>query len=82
MKVGIMLLVALLPAVVQAQKKDEKDAVHVKQDVAAHRAIAAAHEAAAKCLESGKPEKECHAQLARDCKNHAIGKYCGMRHRH
>lgn len=74
-------LACLLPAMTlaQAQKKDEG---HVKQDVATHRTIAAAHEAAAKCLESGKPEKECHTQLAKDCKNLAIGKYCGMRHRH
>lgn len=68
-----------LAALAQAAKKDE---AHVKQDVSVHRIMAAAHEAAAKCLESGKPEKECHAQLAKDCKNHAVGKYCGMRHRH
>ena len=71
-----------LPFAALAQKKDEKDPAHVKQDVAVHRTIAAAHEAAAKCLESGKAEKECHAQLAKDCKGHGIGKYCGMRHRH
>lgn len=53
-----------------------------KEDIAVHRAIAAAHEKAAKCLEAGKSEKECHAHLATDCKGIAIGKYCGMRHRH
>jgi len=73
----VMLMVPML-AVAQAKKDDS----HVKQDIAAHRTIAAAHEAAAKCLESGKTEKACQEQLAKDCKNLAIGKYCGMRHRH
>jgi hypothetical protein len=62
------------------EKKD--DPAHVKQDVANHRAMAEAHANAARCLESGKPEKECHAQLARDCKGLAIGRYCGMKHSH
>jgi hypothetical protein len=53
-----------------------------KEDVARHRALAAVHEAAAKCLEAGKPEKDCLAQLAKDCKGLGIGKYCGMKHRH
>lgn len=75
-----LLLLLVLPVLAYAQAK--KDDAHVKQDVAAHRTIAAAHEAAAKCLESGRPEKECQAQLAKDCKNLAIGKHCGMRHRH
>jgi hypothetical protein len=77
-----LFLAAALPAAAQAPNKDDKGAGHLKQDLAAHRTIAAAHEAAAKCLEAGRPEKECHAQLAKDCKNLAIGKYCGMRHRH
>ena len=62
----------------QANKADSK----AKEDIAAHRAIAAAHEKAARCLESGKSEKECHAPLATECKGIAIGKYCGMRHKH
>lgn len=65
-------------AYAQSAKPDPR----IKEDVAAHRAIAAAHEKAAKCLESGKIEKECHAPLAIECKNIAIGKYCGMRHKH
>jgi hypothetical protein len=59
-----------------------KDPAHVKKDVLDHRVMAEAHLNAAKCLESGKPEKECHAQLAKDCKGIGIGKYCGMKHRH
>jgi hypothetical protein len=44
--------------------------------------MAAAHEAAAKCLESGKGEKICLAELQTACKGLAIGKYCGMKHAH
>ncbi|HXF67358.1 MAG TPA: hypothetical protein VNK67_11775 [Burkholderiales bacterium] len=61
-------------------KKD--DPAHVRKDIADHRAMAEAHLNAAKCLEAGRPEKECHAQLAKDCKGLAIGKYCGLKHRH
>ncbi len=53
-----------------------------KKDIARHRAIAAAHEAAAKCLESGKKEDICHKDLQAACKGLAIGKYCGMKHEH
>ena len=54
----------------------------IKRDIADHRALAQVHENAAKCLEAGKSEKECHDQLAKECKGVGIGKYCGMRHRH
>ena len=53
-----------------------------KDDIARHRAIAAAHEAAAKCLESGKKEDVCYKELLAACKGLAIGKYCGMKHAH
>ena len=53
-----------------------------QQDAKRHRIMAAAHEAAAKCLEAGKGEKVCLAQLAKDCKGVGIGKYCGMKHQH
>jgi hypothetical protein len=56
------------------------EAEHTKEDVKRHRAIAAAHEAAAKCQESGKDEDFCNAELARACKGIAYGKYCGMKH--
>ena len=54
----------------------------VQADVARHRAMAAAHEAAAKCLEAGKGEKVCMADLQTASKGLAIGKYCGMKHSH
>lgn len=53
-----------------------------KADVARHRAMAAAHEAAAKCLESGKKEDVCNKELQTACKGLAIGKFCGMKHEH
>ena len=76
-----MVLALALPLAALAQGANKNDA-KAKEDIAAHRAIAAAHEKAAKCLESGKGEKECHAHLATECKTIAIGKYCGMKHRH
>jgi hypothetical protein len=56
------------------------EAEHTKEDVKRHRIMAAAHEAAAKCQESGKDEEFCNAELARACKGIAYGKYCGMKH--
>ena len=53
-----------------------------QQDAKRHRTMAAAHEAAAKCLEAGKGEKACLEQLRKDCKGVGIGKYCGMKHQH
>ncbi|MGH8699959.1 MAG: hypothetical protein ACREVR_02120 [Burkholderiales bacterium] len=83
---GMALLAVALafPATAQDGKKKEKShgAEEVKEDIADHRAMADAHLNAAKCLEAGKPAKDCHAQLAKDCKGLGIGKYCGMKHRH
>lgn len=53
-----------------------------KEDIARHRAMAAAHEGAAKCLESGKKEEICEKELQASCKGLAVGKYCGMKHVH
>ena len=54
----------------------------MKEDVARHRAMAAAHEGAAKCLESGKKADVCEKELQAACKGLAVGKYCGMKHAH
>ena len=69
---------ALLSTAALAQHSDKE----TKEDIARHRAMAAAHEGAAKCLEGGKGEKVCMQELAVACKGLAIGKYCGMRHVH
>lgn len=52
------------------------------EDIMDHRTMADAHRKAADCLEAGKPEKECRAQLAKDCKGVGIGRGCGMKDRH
>jgi len=75
-------LMALSGAGLAAEKAKKDDPAQVKKDVADHLAMAEAHINAAKCLESGKSENECHAQLAKDCKGLGIGKYCGMKHKH
>lgn len=54
----------------------------LQEDIQRHRAMAAAHEGAAKCLETKKDEKVCLAELQAACKGLAIGKYCGMKHAH
>lgn len=73
----LMLCTAFSTAAIAQHSANE-----VKQDVARHRAMAAAHEASAKCLESGKDETVCVADLQKACKGLAIGKYCGMKHAH
>jgi hypothetical protein len=71
-------IVSLFAMSAIAQHSDKE----VKDDVARHRAMAAAHEAAAKCLESGKKADACYKELQASCKGLAIGKYCGMKHEH
>ena len=61
-----------------AQHSDKE----TKEDIQRHRAMAAVHEAAARCLESGKSDEVCQIQLQAACKGLAIGKYCGMKHVH
>lgn len=71
-------VLSLLATAALAQHADKE----IKEDIARHRAMAAAHEGAAKCLEAGKKEEVCMAELQTACKGLAIGKYCGMRHAH
>lgn len=81
MKKLLMIAAALCMAagLAQAQQHSDKEA---QQDAQRHRAMAAAHEAAAKCLESGKKHDACQKELQAACKGLAIGKYCGMKHEH
>ncbi len=58
------------------------DGDHRRDDVARHRVIAAAHEAAARCLERGDKESTCHDALRKACQGIAVGRYCGMKHSH
>jgi len=74
----IALGLALSSTLVLAQHSEKE----TQEDIKRHRAMAAAHEGAAKCLEAGKKEEVCMAELQTACKGLAIGKYCGMRHVH
>lgn len=71
---------ALLPLLAAAA--DKHDAAETRKDAERHRAMAAAHEQMAKCLESGKAYDACQQQLQSACKGLGIGKYCGMKHEH
>ena len=82
MKKTLLALVFIAQAAtfsIAAEVKLDKEAL---QDIARHRAIAAAHEGAAKCLESGKKDAVCEKELQAACKGLAIGKFCGMKHEH
>jgi hypothetical protein len=78
MKLLLTLLIAAAASLAQAKE----DPAHVKELIEQHKAIAAAHQAAAQCLLSGKDEEACHDELAKACKGLAIGKLCGMKHKH
>jgi hypothetical protein len=76
-----LILPALLLAAWAAQASPKLDE-HTRKDIERHRAMAAAHEEAARCLESGKAEADCLKALQTRCKGLGIGKYCGMKHEH
>lgn len=80
MKKTLLFLAAavLLATSALAQHSDKE----IQEDIKRHRAMAAAHEGAARCLEAGKGEKVCLQELQAACKGLALGKYCGMRHAH
>ena len=79
---GLLAVGMAFPGALSAQSSAPHTDKERKEDIVRHRAMAAAHEAAAKCLESGRTEKECLERLRQDCKGLGIGKYCGMRHKH
>ena len=65
-------------SVAHAQESEKEK----KEDIQRHRAMAVAHESAAKCLETGKKEDLCVSELQAACKGLAVGKYCGLKHVH
>ena len=69
----------LAGALAHAQTHSDKE---TKADIERHRAMAAAHEAAAQCLELGKGHDVCQKELQTACKGLGIGTNCGMRHSH
>lgn len=76
-----VLLASVLPGLFATYAIAQSDPA-IRQDIARHRAIAAAHEAAAQCLSAGKSHDVCQQELQAACKGLAIGKHCGMRHAH
>ena len=82
MKKWLLALVTIAIAATISIAAESHGDKETKEDIASHRAIAAAHEGAAKCLESGKPEDVCNKDLLAACKGLAIGKFCGMKHEH
>ena len=79
--VNVTLFAAVLVAAFSVSAAPHSDK-EVKEDITRHRAMAAAHEGAAKCLESGKKADVCEKQLQAACKGLAVGKYCGIKHAH
>ncbi len=80
MKKALLALVLLVQAATfSIAAETDKE---TREDIAKHRAMAAAHEAAAKCREAGKGEDVCNKELQAACKGLAIGKFCGMKHEH
>ncbi len=86
MRKSLFVVMASVALALFAANAGAADAKHgdkeTKEDIARHRAMAAAHEGAAKCLESGKNEDVCNKELQNACKGLAIGKFCGMKHEH
>lgn len=82
MKKVYVVLAGLFIAVGAVWATDVKLSKDTLQDIERHRAMAQAHEAAAKCLESGKSDDVCEQQLRQSCQGLAIGKFCGMKHEH
>lgn len=89
--VPILALAACLPMCAGAQTPrstqsapapSPAELAHRAGDIARHRQMARAHEEAARCLESGVPERQCQEKLREACKGIAVGQYCGMRHSH
>lgn len=52
----------------QSKVDPAAETAETREDIRRHRAIAAAHEAAAKCREAGTAEAVCMADLAKACK--------------
>jgi hypothetical protein len=80
MKLVTMLLATISLAQAGAALAQAKSDPHRTEDRDKHQKIAAAHEAAAKCLQAPNADhKACHKALQADCKGLAIGTHCGLR---
>jgi hypothetical protein len=79
---GILTALGAMLFVVSTASAQAHSDADIKKDIQRHKAMAAAHEGAAKCLESGKKYDACMKDLQVACKGLGIGKHCGMRHEH
>ena len=79
MKKYLLLAAFLSSSAFAASAHTDKE---IKEDISRHRAMAAAHDGAAKCLESAKKPEVCEKELQAACKGLAVGKYCGLKHVH
>jgi hypothetical protein len=52
---------------------------HAQEDIARHQQMAAAHQAAAQCVQGGGKPADCEARLKTACKGIAVGQHCGLR---
>ncbi len=82
MKKSLLVLFSLMFSASVSIAADAHGDKETQADIKRHRAMAAAHEAAAKCFEAGKTDAVCHKELQAACKGLAIGKFCGMKHEH
>jgi hypothetical protein len=70
---GAAALAACIPGVQAAAD------AHAQEDIARHKQIAAAHQAAARCVQDGGKPADCEARLKAACKGIAVGQHCGLR---
>jgi hypothetical protein len=79
--VGLLSAVFVLSApVVYAETAEEQAeaSARVQKHIAMHDQMAQAHTKAAACLKAGTTEKECMAQLKKDCKGTGAFGHCGI----
>lgn len=58
---------------------ENHSAKEIKEDVARHRTLAAAHTAAVQCFERKSTAETCLTTLKASCSGLAVGKYCGLK---
>lgn len=77
--IGAAMACAALLAAPGARAQSPAVDPHRAEDQAKHQKIAAAHAAAARCLQANPDGAACHQQLQADCKGLAVGAHCGLR---
>ncbi len=76
---NVLLLCAGLLAVSLLAKADDKTKTPVTKEthIQMHEDMAKAHQKAAECLKSGKPEEECRNEFMNEAKAHGGSDHCG-----